>query len=618
MKAAGSSSSPSSSPRLLDGQPPGQQQQQQQLGGSSSPVAAAGSPSSPLGSSSSSSTAWNYVVQQLDLPAALQQVPAKEQAAQASAVTDLLLRFNQQDFGWWRILTVAGGFTAHAPDPAQLQLCVALYCHLPVALPLIGASLTLTDSQGSWTVSLAVGPGPDLQQQQQQQQHAAASGQQGVQAAAAEAADALQILQLTGTQDAAAAGSWPLMLQPGSWQLLHVRFPPRCVGAVAAEQLQLQLSEHCTVSFVLGSFPPGRPALGSSSLPGGEPFKVRQGVRLGAWLGKVQHVGRLPQLQVLRPELLLVNELAPLQVTVSASSPQLPATLQLSLRTAMGATPAANSDAGALATAAAAQSQGSEDASAAAGAAEGVPLEVGQVVFAQVLVRALHAVELQLLDAQLELQQEAGLQLLNKLSDQLAGRPLAAAQGSVHCLLLQLVPMANTSSPVSMGRLTLRWKRQQPAAVAQSSSSTSTSSSVSAGPAAAAAAELAVGAAPPDEVTTSLELPRVLVQDSLLSAKVVSPHRATAGIAFPFTVQLRNLTSKPQELLVSVQEAPSFVFSGSKQQAVTLMPKDSSSLSWTLVAHVSGQLPLPAVRVSSVRFSSQVVTQSAHVHVMPF
>lgn len=130
------------------------------------------------------------------------------------------------------------------------------------------------------------------------------------------------------------------------------------------------------------------------------------------------------------------------------------------------------------------------------------------------------------------------LQLLNKLSDQLAGRPLAVAQGSVHCLLLQLVPMANTSSPVSMGRLTLRWKRQQPAAVAQSSSSTSTSSSVSAGPAAAAAAELAVGAAPPDEVTTSLELPRVLVQDSLLSAKVVSPHRATAGIAFPFTVQV--------------------------------------------------------------------------------
>jgi hypothetical protein len=96
--------------------------------------------------------------------------------------------------------------------------------------------------------------------------------------------------------------------------------------------------------------------------------------------------------------------------------------------------------------------------------------------------------------------------------------------------------MSNTSGPVSMGRLQLRWKRQQPAAVQQSSSSSSSSSDSAA--AAAAPVELAVGAAPPDEVTTSLELPRVLVQDSLVSLKVVSPHRATAGIAFPFTVQV--------------------------------------------------------------------------------
>jgi hypothetical protein len=208
--------------------------------------------------------------------------------------------------------------------------------------------------------------------------------------------------------------------------------------------------------------------------------------------------------QVLLPELLLVNEFAPVQVTVSASSAQPPSTLQLSLRTAMGATPgqatllsashdgklhainpegetlklpaiaaggqftqhlwvrsqvanscrliavlscpavvsqsaelrfnepfdhvtrlngevgvhtlvaashayaAANSGGSALG--AAVQGQGPDEASAAA-AAEGVPLEVGQVVFAQVLVRALHGVDLQLLDAQVELQQESGLQV---------------------------------------------------------------------------------------------------------------------------------------------------------------------------------------------------------------
>jgi hypothetical protein len=131
------------------------------------------------------------------------------------------------------------------------------------------------------------------------------------------------------------------------------------------------------------------------------------------------------------------------------------------------------------------------------------------------------------------------VQLLNKLSDQLAGRPLPTSQGSVHCLLLQLVPMTNTPGPVCMGRLQLRWKRRQPAAVATTGSSSSTSAAEPGlAAAAAAAAELAVGAAPPDEVTTSLELPRVVVQDSLVSVKVVSPHRATAGIAFPFTVQV--------------------------------------------------------------------------------
>jgi hypothetical protein len=95
MKASGAGSSPSGSPRLLEGQQAGQQQQL--VGSSSSPVEAAGSPSSPLSggavsSSNSSSTAWNYVVQHLDIAAALQQVPPKEDAAQTSSVTDLLLR----------------------------------------------------------------------------------------------------------------------------------------------------------------------------------------------------------------------------------------------------------------------------------------------------------------------------------------------------------------------------------------------------------------------------------------------------------------------------------------------------------------------------------------------
>lgn len=81
---------------------------------------------------------------------------------------------------------------------------------------------------------------------------------------------------------------------------------------------------------------------------------------------------------------------------------------------------------------------------------------------------------------------------------------------------------------------------------------------------------------------------------------------------------MSNMTQQPQDIAISVQEAQGFVFTGEKQQNITVMPRDSSSLTWTLVAYASGQIPLPSVRVSSLRFSCHVVTQQAHVHVLPF
>lgn len=184
---------------------------------------------------------------------------------------------------------------------------MALCSNLPVPLPLAGASLTLTDNKGSWTVPVAVGPGQNAQQLVQLQQHSTADAElkKASVEEAAGIADGLESLQLTDVQHsrvadkAAAAAGWPVALQAGQWQQLNVRFPPRCVGTVYVEQLQLQLSAHCSVNFLLSSFPPGLPALGHSTLPSGVmPFSQRQGVKLGSWAAKVQHVGQLPRMTV--------------------------------------------------------------------------------------------------------------------------------------------------------------------------------------------------------------------------------------------------------------------------------------------------------------------------------
>lgn len=119
------------------------------------------------------------------------------------------------------------------------------------------------------------------------------------------------------------------------------------------------------------------------------------------------------------------------------------------------------------------------------------------------------------------------LQVMNTLGDQLRGKPLPAGRGTVHCLLLQLMPLSTSPvgpPPGSIGHLNLRWKRLQPATADAYSSSN--------GVVKAAAAGVA------EEVTTQLQLPAVLIQEGLLSVRVVAPDHATAGIAFPYTLQV--------------------------------------------------------------------------------
>lgn len=86
----------------------------------------------------------------------------------------------------------------------------------------------------------------------------------------------------------------------------------------------------------------------------------------------------------------------------------------------------------------------------------------------------------------------------------------------------------------------------------------------------------------------------------------------------PLALQVHNLTTQPQEVHVSVQEAQGFVFAGSKQQVVSVVPRTIHTITWTLVAHASGQLQLPAVRVTCSRLSCSTVTQGGAIHVMPY
>jgi len=206
-------------------------------------------------------------------------------------------RHKQQDFGWWRLVSVSGGFVLHGPDPEQLCLCIAVRNNLPVPLPLESATLTLSDAQGNWQQPLQIGPVDPLSSTAHGRVPSAHPGQPAA-LAAADVTSGLSSVQLA--DHPSQQQQWPLRLQPGVWQQLHVVFEPRCIGTLVCEEIALQLSSQARVVFKVPTFAPGKAALGSSVVGPDSPFSLQQQVKLGTWTAKVQHVGRLPQLQVQR------------------------------------------------------------------------------------------------------------------------------------------------------------------------------------------------------------------------------------------------------------------------------------------------------------------------------
>ncbi|KAG2431817.1 hypothetical protein HXX76_009311 [Chlamydomonas incerta] len=242
------------------------------------------------------------------------------------------------------------------------------------------------------------------------------------------------------------------------------------------------------------------------------------------------------------------------------------------------------------------------------------------------------------------------------------GGPLVVApsrlcRGDVFTLLLPICPTEMLEHARSMGRLNLRWRRAAghglraampapppPPPPAPAASGGRHGGKAAAAAAAAAAATAAAAAAAseghgqqvwgdgdPDEVdplaepcpdpwvTTTLELPRVTVADSLLTARTVLGQTAvTAGIPFTYSLQLQNFGNSPLELMVSLTDSAAFACAGERSPSLTVPPRERASVSWQLTAPAPGHQALPAVRLLAPRHNCALTTQSPHVYVAPF
>ncbi|KXZ44984.1 hypothetical protein GPECTOR_60g763 [Gonium pectorale] len=260
-------------------------------------------------------------------------------------------------------------------------------------------------------------------------------------------------------------------------------------------------------------------------------------------------------------------------------------------------------------------------------------LTIGQPVMVTAMIRALQPATLEVAGAQVMLEPGAAIKLVadpnQQLSAQGPGTCSRLARGDVLTLLLPICPTELLDHGRSMGRLNLRWRRpagqalrpampqlhqqhqQQQQAAGQGKGE------------GAAVGEVEGGADPlaepcPDPwVTTVLELPRITVAESLLTARTLGPSQVTAGIPFTYSLQLQNFGSTPLELMISLMDAPGFSCANERSPSLAVPPRERSSVAWSLTATAPGHTMLPSVRLLAPRHNCALTTQNQHVYVQP-
>ncbi|GLC48572.1 hypothetical protein PLESTB_000112500 [Pleodorina starrii] len=303
-------------------------------------------------------------------------------------------------------------------------------------------------------------------------------------------------------------------------------------------------------------------------------------------------------------------------------------------------------------------------------------LTIGQPVMVTAMIRALQPATLELAGAQVALEPGAAIKLVADPNQQIAahGGPgggsggtaaMRLSRGDVFTLLLPICPTELLEHSRSMGRLNLRWRRcagsaltpAMPPSQAQAQQNShghhgngshphqhqhrsdhQHAQDVAAGRKSAEppatggrgagtegggegegeAADPLAKPCPDPWVTSVLELPRVTVSESLLTARTLGPAQITTGIAFTYTLQLQNFSSTPLELMISLMDAPGFACSNERSPSLSVPPRERASVAWTLTASLPGHQQLPGVRLLAPRHNCALTTQSPHVYVQPF
>lgn len=127
------------------------------------------------------------------------------------------------------------------------------------------------------------------------------------------------------------------------------------------------------------------------------------------------------------------------------------------------------------------------------------------------------------------------------------------------------------------------------------------------------------GSAITDDTTveTSIPMPSINTQESLMSIVPSTPTNTTAGTPFPYLLSLSNNTMYPEELQIAVHDTEGCLFAGDRNSKLVVLPKQSQQLNLKVIAYNAGVVKLPKVKVTSTRTRCWVEVGGDEMYVMP-
>ncbi len=119
--------------------------------------------------------------------------------------------------------------------------------------------------------------------------------------------------------------------------------------------------------------------------------------------------------------------------------------------------------------------------------------------------------------------------------------------------------------------------------------------------------------------TSQFDLPPCNVAPPSVMAVCTFPQEAVAGEAFKFEVDLANHGGALLEVGVKVSDDASFIFSGTRNSSVPVLPGGHRKITWDMVPVVTGQCTAPDVSLSLAHPALKAVLPGAHnsIHVHP-